>query len=442
MLKQATNFGVWVVSGALLFGALGIVLFATPLLGNRALIVRSGSMEPAISVGDVVVVRPGEYQAGDAIAYNVPGKENMVVTHRVQEVREGATGFEYVTKGDANPEADSWVVTGGDIIGEELFTVPWVGTLLAFAKSRIGFVSLVVIPALVVVLSEIRVIWREMRKKVPTFATLRPRAQGRGEATVGRPVLERGNPPLVSPLSRRETVDSSLDKGRQGGISLPKPVYMSTLSFVGNSPPQRRTFVDGVVRRSMSFALIVVAASVMTPATFALYADSGTSSNNVFTASDDFGVGPGDVVINEIMWMGTDEGPHDEWIELRNMTSDPIDLTGWTLLNAGGGGSSSDDITLSGTILGDGYWLLGNNNSASSAIVNTTTVDQVTTNVELSNGGEQLTLKDPGGFTIDASPVTSGSWPLGDNSSGQQSMSRNLTPGDGIVVSNWHTCTD
>lgn len=421
---------MWVVSGALLVGALGMVVFATPLFGNRALIVRSGSMEPAIAVGDLVVVRSvidsssllsklvgktaagaAGYSVGDVISYNVPGRDDMLVTHRVVEVR----GDEYVTKGDANAEDDSWVITQGDIIGEELFVVPWVGTLLAFAKSRIGFMSLVVAPALVVVLSELRVIWGEMRKRIP--------------------YPERGSTPSNSPSLEGESKKVFLpsSEGRLGGVDL-QPDF----SFIGSPPPRVRRFVDGI---SLRVATIVFVVAIMTPATFALYTDTGTSSNNLFTAADDFGgIEVGDVVINEIMWMGTDVSTSDEWIELRNMTSEPIDLTGWKILNAGT--SSPTDITLSGTIAANDYWLLGNNSAGTSAILDTITVDQVTTGVELVNGGEQLTLKDPGNVTIDSSPVTSGSWTHGDNSPDQQSMSRNDPPGDGTVVSNWHTCID
>lgn len=39
----------------------------------------------------------------------------------------------------------------------------------------------------------------------------------------------------------------------------------------------------------------------------------------------------GRVIINEIAWSGTKADPADEWIELRNLGSIPVDLSGWTL---------------------------------------------------------------------------------------------------------------
>lgn len=40
------------------------------------------------------------------------------------------------------------------------------------------------------------------------------------------------------------------------------------------------------------------------------------------------------VIINEVAWMGSLAGYADEWIELKNISSDPVDLAGWQLQNA------------------------------------------------------------------------------------------------------------
>ena len=50
-----------------------------------------------------------------------------------------------------------------------------------------------------------------------------------------------------------------------------------------------------------------------------------------------------EVVINELMWMGSTVSSSDEWIELRNNTNQAIDLTGWLITNAASG---SDDLTI------------------------------------------------------------------------------------------------
>jgi len=46
----------------------------------------------------------------------------------------------------------------------------------------------------------------------------------------------------------------------------------------------------------------------------------------------------GDVVINEVMWMGTLKNDDDQWLELKNTTDHDIDITNWTLDGAAANG--------------------------------------------------------------------------------------------------------
>ena len=144
---------------------------------------------------------------------------------------------------------------------------------------------------------------------------------------------------------------------------------------------------------------------------------------------------PGDIAINEIMWMGSFGDDDDEWIELRNTTTSPIVLKNWIIEN---GGSGSNLITLSGTIPASGFFLISHYASISSAITNSIVIDNVIAGISLLNGGEQLTLKDATGKAIDQTPT--GPWSEGTNATLKQSMERNLVPGDGMQGINWHTC--
>src|SRR3989344_3891492 len=79
--------------------------------------------------------------------------------------------------------------------------------------------------------------------------------------------------------------------------------------------------------------------------TSAFFSDSTPSTLNTFAAASVFptptlavtptptirSIQPGDVVINEIMWMGTQGDSADEWIELRNMTGGVIDISNWVV---------------------------------------------------------------------------------------------------------------
>ena len=45
---------------------------------------------------------------------------------------------------------------------------------------------------------------------------------------------------------------------------------------------------------------------------------------------------PGSVVVSELMWSGSSASSSDEWIELFNRGSEPVDLKGWTITRGDG----------------------------------------------------------------------------------------------------------
>ena len=101
---------------------------------------------------------------------------------------------------------------------------------------------------------------------------------------------------------------------------------------------------------------------------------------------------PQTVVFNEIAWMGTDNSPEHEWIELHNTTGQDIDLTGWSIKNL----DTSINVTLSGVIPAQGYFLLETQENA---------VPEVTANqiyaVLLKDEGEELALLDAAKKPVD-----------------------------------------
>lgn len=99
------------------------------------------------------------------------------------------------------------------------------------------------------------------------------------------------------------------------------------------------------------------------------------------------------VVINEIAWMGTSVSANAEWIELFNDGTDSVSLSGWTLTSAG----TAPNITLTGSVLAGGYYLLERTSDAS---VPSVSAHQIYTGA-LANGGDTLTLKDSTGVVKD-----------------------------------------
>ena len=101
------------------------------LLGMAQIIVVSGSMEPAIQVGDMLVIREQDrYQHGDIITYR--SGQNLI-THRVISVDE--TGL--VTQGDANNVADA-PITLSQVEGKMFLRIPGLGRAILLLKTPAG----------------------------------------------------------------------------------------------------------------------------------------------------------------------------------------------------------------------------------------------------------------------------------------------------------------
>ncbi len=171
-------------------------------------------------------------------------------------------------------------------------------------------------------------------------------------------------------------------------------------------------------------------------------------------------INSGDIVINELMWMGSYMDPNDEWIELRNTTSFDIDISGFQLSKiviGGAGGGGKDEVLMleipAGSIIpANGFFVISKLDKASSKInVDPNLVDL---NLELSNNNLQIKLYKADWTNsdnlIDTADEASGQPAAGDThpAAGYQgifyhfSMERNDIPGDGSLDANWHTCLE
>jgi len=153
-----------------------------------------------------------------------------------------------------------------------------------------------------------------------------------------------------------------------------------------------------------------------------------------------YAVEEGDVVFNELMWMGDFGGNSHEWIELRNTTDVDIDLTGWDITKLSDEGETLKLTIPAGVIPARGYFLISNNNAEDSNIA--VEPDIVDSSVSLANSKLQLKLYDgpwdSGGVLIDAADDGTGAPAAGDSQL-MKSMVRNDPPGDGMLAENWHT---
>lgn len=96
----------------------------------RTYTVVSGSMEPAIHPGDlIVIIKSNNFKEDDIITFK---NSNQVITHRIEEVIDDG----FITKGDNNNFIDSDIVREIDIIGKVILTIPKFGIVTYFLSER------------------------------------------------------------------------------------------------------------------------------------------------------------------------------------------------------------------------------------------------------------------------------------------------------------------
>lgn len=143
-----------------------LIVSALPITGDfKVLTVISGSMEPTIKTGSVVVVKPeADYKIGDVITFGPYSKTQVPTTHRIHDIKVVDGQPVYITKGDANNAPDSREVRKKDIVGKVLFSIPYIGFAVEFVKKPLGFAIIIIVPAAAIIFDEIKKIVHEVKK--------------------------------------------------------------------------------------------------------------------------------------------------------------------------------------------------------------------------------------------------------------------------------------
>lgn len=130
---MSTIFRAAVWGLALLCFGLVAAVTLLPLAGLSPLVVVGTSMEPTISDGSLILVRPVPAEAvrvGDVITFFA---HERLLTHRVIERREGAEPA-FVTRGDGNLRNDPRLVRPAQLRGKLVTALP----VLGFGYTRLG----------------------------------------------------------------------------------------------------------------------------------------------------------------------------------------------------------------------------------------------------------------------------------------------------------------
>ena len=127
------------------------------IFGYQVFYIVSGSMEPTIPTGAAILVRKSEqYEINDIITFEssdsaIYGYPN---THRIIDAVEENGKTAFITKGDANPTADAYLVTEDTIYGKVVChtgKMYGLGTLIGMITTPFGFLTVILLPILLIV---------------------------------------------------------------------------------------------------------------------------------------------------------------------------------------------------------------------------------------------------------------------------------------------------
>ena len=166
ILRKTVSVLYGIVFALLIFVALILILSTFDIPGSIKLYsVQSGSMEPSIHLGSIVIDKPmSSYQVNDVITFKEAANPQITITHRINaiDIKQGQTY--YVTKGDANNAVDTDNRPASSVLGKVIYSIPVLGYVVSFAKTGAGLILLIIIPTLIIIVSELISIRDEVQK--------------------------------------------------------------------------------------------------------------------------------------------------------------------------------------------------------------------------------------------------------------------------------------
>lgn len=106
--------------------------------GYSSAVILSGSMEPTLSIDDLVIIKAKEkYERGDIVVFE---SENKLIVHRIVKINDDFV----VTKGDAN-NVDDDKIEVNKIKGYVIGHISGIGKVIGFVKSTYGICTLLLL---------------------------------------------------------------------------------------------------------------------------------------------------------------------------------------------------------------------------------------------------------------------------------------------------------
>lgn len=129
------------------------------VFGYNFYYILTGSMEPELSAGDIIIgeaVEPSDLKTGDVVVYRgeYGQTKGKTITHEIVDIKEENGEVLFITKGTANDIEDP-PVTGNQIISRMTVKVPVLGKIFSIVNSRWGFFIIIILPLVCLLANEI-----------------------------------------------------------------------------------------------------------------------------------------------------------------------------------------------------------------------------------------------------------------------------------------------
>ena len=184
---------VWILSGVVFIIAFSLLITSivfqkdprATLFGYRVYYISTGSMEPDIPQGSIVIVKrtPAEdIEVGDVISFisSEPAIAGNINTHSVYAIERDGDGLLFTTKGTANDIPDEYKVRPDDVTGVVVKHSTALGKVFTTLSNRTLLFVLTIVPLAVIVLYSLIVLIINIYKPYPEDENAE-NAQGQAE---------------------------------------------------------------------------------------------------------------------------------------------------------------------------------------------------------------------------------------------------------------------
>ena len=125
------------------------------VFGIKTFTIISGSMEPNISINDLVIIKEvdkSEIKEGDIISFKI---NNEIITHRVKNIETDENGETlYTTQGDANNIQDYNKIKFENIEGKYIGKIPKLGKITIVLQSKEKLIIIIILLIIIYVIEE------------------------------------------------------------------------------------------------------------------------------------------------------------------------------------------------------------------------------------------------------------------------------------------------